>query len=612
MDDLIEFFEDFNKKFLVLIKHLIVRPKLVFESLLNKDKVYTRPFKFYSVVSSFTLFLVLLSNRFNLLSFWNDKYVLPKYWSDYFNNINEISLTLLPILGFLFFITLLSLFSLVLFRKPKKNILFHFSYAMYIVGIIILYLDLFMLPLSLVVNQVSINSNLLYIISFVFFAIPMAYIGYAYWIWFGTKILKAIKILILMAGTTYLYATIYFDGHLEEIINNQMFYSKDARDEIKSDLVFSNKIYAEKDWRFLYLEFNSFYDFKPLLATVSTSVDSINIDRIDNDTMTFVNHLVSPNTLSVNLFNYSSNPIYAITKSNETDSSSQINHLWRITEDSVNLIVSDTLLFDVYSKIVPQKENLILTGQNRKKQASIYSILEEGIEPLYSLDDSVTYIEDLIPLSKEQDDFLFLSSKLNENSLESVTIHHIQLGDSVILNKTRLFQNTFAYIPHHFDYHLSDFTYIKKNICTPKLIMSKDSSEIYVLFQIMTEKTFELQMFTLDRALNIISQSNYTTNYNLTYFDDYVLEEDNLYLVGRVYSIVAKGISTFGENSGRSFIAKFNTRDWTLDKMKIIERKDWFDDLSLYAPDIHLKIGQDSLQVYSFGSSLEKWSIEKF
>ena len=139
MDDIIELFVDFEKKFFKLIKHLIIKPKLVYDSLLNKETTYTKPFKFYSVISSFTLFLILLSNRFNFFNLWNDKQVLPKYWVEYYSNINEISLTLFPILGFLFIAILLALFSFLLFRKPKKNILFHFNYALYVMSLMILY-----------------------------------------------------------------------------------------------------------------------------------------------------------------------------------------------------------------------------------------------------------------------------------------------------------------------------------------------------------------------------------------------------------------------------------------------------------------------------------------
>ncbi len=160
--------------------------------------------------------------------------------------------------------------------------------------------------------------------------------------------------------------------------------------------------------------------------------------------------------------------------------------------------------------------------------------------------------------------------------------------------------------------HFSDWNYSKTKIYKPKLMLSADSTEIYATFQIMTEKSFELQMFTLDRDLNITKQANFTTDHNLTYFDDYFIAEDGFYVVGRIFTIVPKDILTLGENNGRYFIARFNPSNWVFDDMKIVDKKCRFDQFSLYSPDIHLMVNQDSIHVFGFETSVEKWSIAKF
>lgn len=610
MDDIIELFSDFEKKFFKLIKHLLIKPRLVFENTINKGTAYTKPFKFYSVISSVALFLILLSNRFDFLKFWDQEYTLPNYWVDYYNNVNEIGLTLLPILGFLFFIVLLALFSFLLFRKPKKGFLIHFSYSMYIVSMLILYF-IIVIPIWVFIARLNLfeygvlEEIMIYTL---FFAIPMSYIGWAYWIWAGNATLKTIKIVFMLGAIFYIYDISYIENSPEKSINNQIFYSKDARDEIISDLVPIDTTLIPDNDAFWYFSYNTSYNFNPLVASVSDTGDSLTFERIDKDGIKFINQIVQPNLGSVNLFNYAGHPAYAITQAYNIDLETRTNYLWRITEENTKRVYSDTTLFNVFSILIPHNDRLILTGQNIKNQGSLYEILENGIIPIYSLSDSLTTIDDIIPLSNESNEMLFLSSKLKDKNLESITIHYVQGADSFTTHKTRLFYNTFANIPAHF----SGYKHHETKIYKPKLMLSADSTAIYATFQIMTEKSFELQMFTLDRDLNITKQANFTTDHNLTYFDDYFLYEDDFYVVGRIFTIVAKGISVSDENNGRYFIAKFNPSNWVLEDMKIIDKRSWFGQLNLYSPDIHLEVNQDSIHVFRFEVSVEKWSIAKF
>lgn len=608
MDDIIELFTDFEKKFLKLIKHLLVNPKSVLENLINKEKAYTKPFKFYSVISTITLFFILLSNRFDLLAIWNDDPVLPQYWVDYAKNLDELKLTLLPILGFLFCIFLLGVFSFFLFRNPKTKISIHFSYAMYIDGMMILYLDV-IIPFAFVwINYISFNTFSDIMINVLVFGGPLFYLVRAYWVWDGKKIIKFVKILLLAVGTAFVYFQVYIEGDLEEMINDKLFYRKEGVGQIVSDVVPTDAPLVPRTSWTSYFRYKSYFDLNPLVTDVSYVGDSLIIKRLDDQGLVFQGIIEEPGIINLTLFNYHASGSHAIAESGKLDSPTPTHNLWKVDENESKLIASDSLLFNEFSVMVPANNRLLLTGQTKNKQGAIYQILDDDISELYSLSQSATHIDDILPVSLDGNKLFFLSNKVNDNSLESVTIHYLDLEDSTAINQTRVFHNTFASIPTYYS------NYCRTKIYNPKIVLNSDSSAVHVIFQIMTERTFSLQLFTIDRNLKVINQTNYTTDYHVTYFDDYKLVDDVLFVVGRIFSIVPKDISFFGMNDGhvgRSFIAKFDD-ELQLSQMKIIDKKGWFDDFSLYVPDIHLEVDQDSIQVLTISASVDEWRIAKF
>jgi hypothetical protein len=609
MDDILETIVDFEKKFFRLIKHLVMRPQLVFESLSNKENKYTKPFKFYSIISSLALALIFISNRFDFLQFWDDDYLLPNYWIEYYENADEIGLTLLPILGFLYFIVLLAIMSFLLIRSPKRSFLFHLSYHMYVFSAIILYLIILLPPLVLFVRETGLAEYNLseFIFYIILIGVPILFIARSLWAWTGRPVSKAIKILIVIGGSSLIYYTTYLDSALEYRVNNYFFYKKDWQPEIKSDL---SPNYIElaryhNDVRQRIQNITHFDEY-PLIASIPHFfVDSVNIGILRKDSIALLAAFEQKNQLlNLNLFNLTDHGAYAITENrfDETgEENNTTNSLWEIGNEGIKEVLNDSTILNRFSFLLSYQKYLLLTGSNKKTQGSIYQISEGQIQPIYSLEEESTSVDALFTFSNETKDLLFLSSKTTKESLESISLHKFRLSDS-LHQETKLFTNTFAKIPPQFNWG-----YYNSIIHNPQLLVGQDSSSIYVAFQIMTDKTFELQLFVLDLELNIRNQSRFTTAHNLTYFDECRLYEDKLYVLGRVFPIV-----TNNSVEGKAFIAKFSVAALEEEGFQILEITEWTDHFNLYMPDYHLDVKEDNIQILRFGYMAEKWSMPRF
>jgi hypothetical protein len=130
MNDLIDLIDEFDKKFLKLLKHVVLKPEIVLQSLLKSESQYVKPFRFFSYISSLIILIVVFLNRFDIAGFWSESFFLPSYWEQYYQSANEVSITLFPITGFFFIIIIASSLSFLLFRKLKLHFKSYVSFTL--------------------------------------------------------------------------------------------------------------------------------------------------------------------------------------------------------------------------------------------------------------------------------------------------------------------------------------------------------------------------------------------------------------------------------------------------------------------------------------------------
>lgn len=551
MHDLIDIVEEFNEKFLKLLYTLIKMPWRIIESLRESSNVYIKPFRFFSYISSTTLLIIVFLNRFDLVTFWSVKYALPSYWEAYYQSMDEVAITLFPVLGFFFIIAIFSLLTSFLFRASKFSFQQHLSFIFYQAGTLLIY---YLLAIGVIIlfedliQSVQVFEFLLYIFLFL---VPVIFIIWTQWNLGGLKLLRPVKSVSIILLTGLIFSSFYYDIELDRIANDFFLYKKDRQHPLVRETTPVSKTRLFEDTEEFYLlpvntesESNEYliglWDFNDenvQVKVVSETLEDFAI--IDEDVYDWIT-----------FYNFEEQS-YAIV---QADTNSVIyNQLWQLSTEKSKLIVGDSILFNYHSKMIKSGDKLLLSGTNKESQASLFQVLSDSLKLIVSLNESNTSFGYLVTLN---DSILFsIAGNQSNGSLNRIYINRINLETLELEKEISLFENRLVSLPPL--NHLENYpTY------NPWLSISKDSTAIFIVFQLMTEKTFELQLYKLDLELNLIKQSFLHLPAHLSYFYSYVLDEQHLYVFGRSFTLIPASFS--GTEASYPFIAKFSLVDLSL------------------------------------------------
>lgn len=76
MGELLDLLLDFERKLLLLIRDLALRPQKISQAIVAKDKSYLGAFKFYTIATSAWIIFFQLGNRY--FDFFSSDFVLPE------------------------------------------------------------------------------------------------------------------------------------------------------------------------------------------------------------------------------------------------------------------------------------------------------------------------------------------------------------------------------------------------------------------------------------------------------------------------------------------------------------------------------------------------------
>ncbi len=608
MNDLIQIVEDFNKKFIELIKHIILKPEVVIDSLSDETSTYIKPFRYFSYISSSILVIVILLNRFDIITFWSEEYFLPSYWAEYYKSLDEVSLTLFPITGFFFIIAIASFLSFLLFRNPKRPFKNHLYYTLYLSGTLVVYYFVVMGILVVIINWWPDISEIIVLCFGV--VVPGIFILRSQWFLGGIKILRLIKSALIMVLTGFIFISFYFDLELDRIANDVLFYKKAQQQPINREIASLKRtqLYTDKDNLYLY-PVNTHSDIDKFLFGIW------NFDSEKIEVHVLEDALVKDNTLSTDDINnialyHFNNESFVIIHIHLNEGS--VSEFWRISQDNNKMIAEDSVLFSPLSSMLALGDSLLLTGKNYNQQATLYWIQNDSLRLCFNLEDPETNFDYI--LSTNDSTLITLVSKTDKDNLKEISIRSLNISDAKIEKQVQLFENRVAKVPAYREWNSLNY-----KVYNPWMSKSSDGNAIYVAYQLMTETTFELQIFKLDKELNILDKNYFTMEANLSYFYAYGLDGDGLFVFGREFILVPS--NPFGKEASHPFITWFDLTDLSSEKTQYLEQliplyqnKKLFGgiEFQLYMYNAKMKILKDSIELlWMHEDGIEKIVVPK-
>ncbi len=609
MDDFIDLIVEFDKKFLKLLKHIVLKPEIVLQSLSKSESQYVKPFRFYSYISSLVILIVVLLNRFDIAGFWSESFFLPSYWERYYQSANQVSLILFPFLGLYFIIIIASFLSFLMFRKLKLYFKYQVFFTLYQSGTLLLYY-LVALTLILVLDNyldlVWVDSLFMGFIYLLFIIIPGLFVIRSQWSLGGIKWLRPVKSIIIIILTGFIFSSFYFDLELDRIINNEFFYRNAKEEPLSLEKVpIIRKVKYESQENDFLFPVNTHTDSAFYLYGIWNGEKSQIDIRLLSDSLPHINNLNEKthwNWHDISLYHFN-NRFFAITHIHLDKGS--INKLWSISKETVKLIDEDSLRISTLSSIISKNDSVLISGKNQQKHAALYYILSDTLELFMQFKKPESNIDFMILTNPNT--LFTVNSTVENKKMSSIFVNKINLNQKEVEKSIQLFENRIANVPAYHEWNSAN-----RKIYNPWIGISEDSSAIYVSYQLMTEKTFELQLFKLDSNLNLIDKNSYNPPGNLSYFHAHTIYQDTIYAFGRRLLLVPS--SPFGKQFSYSFLTKFSANDLKPIETIYLEESNAFFDVryELFMSDAKLNVDKDSIYIlWSNGDQIEELRIKK-
>ena len=559
MNDLIAIFENFNKKFIELLKHIILKPEAVVDSLSDESSTYIKPFRYFSYISSSILVIVVLLNRFDIIGFWSEEYFLPSYWEEYYQSLDEVTITLFPITGFLFIIAISSFLSYLLYSNPKRPFKYHLDYTLYLSGTILIYYLILTPILGLIINWWFEMPEII-LLCFVF-VFPGIFILWCQWFLGGIKVLRILKSIMIMVLTGFVFSSFYFDLELDRVANDAFYYKQAQQELVIKEVAPLNRaqLYNNEDNFYLFPVNTHSDNDKYNFGLWDFKSDKTIISALE-DTLVKINELPGDNINDIALYHYN-NQSFAIVHNHVNGGS--MNEFWRISQENNQMIAEDSLLFSPLSSMIALGNNLLLTGINSNQQATLYWVRNDTILPFFNLEDADTNFDYVLPVNDSTQ--ITVVSKTDKDNLKEISIRRLNINDGKVEKQIQLFENRVAKIPAY-----SEWGGLNQKVYNPWISETHDGKAIYVAYQLMTEKTFELQIFKLDKELNILAKNYFTLDANLSYYYAYGMDSDGLFAFGREFILVSSNL--LGKEACYPFITRFDITDLSNEKTQYLEQ----------------------------------------
>lgn len=227
MGEILDFFIDFERKLLALLRDMFVRPHDVIASIHAKDKKYLGAFKFYSTVFSLWFIVLRLSNSW--LQFFDEDWVLPQRLYEYSQSQIEFGFFIAPFLGLAAFFLPIGLLNFLFFRRSGYSLITHLSFATIVGGMIMIYY----LPTAFIITALT-ESNMpqeiVAVSGVLVLAMPAFYTTYLYVrVFEGRKWIHATKGILIVGVCAFVFIAYVLSTDFQDDIHKNIFFRKYAR-----------------------------------------------------------------------------------------------------------------------------------------------------------------------------------------------------------------------------------------------------------------------------------------------------------------------------------------------------------------------------------------------
>jgi hypothetical protein len=541
MGELFDLILDFERKFIHLLRDLLLFPRKIVTSILEKNRTYISAFKFFSI--SLSLWIIFGQFWFTFIEKPNPESILPDRIIKINSSYEDFEILILPVVILFEYFIPIALINSIFFRKRELSTLNHIALNIYIAGMLLLYA----LPVIGILLAVELFTSknwvldLLDPIAYLFLCIvPAIYYGMFHLRIFGSpKFLNFIKSTSSLSIVVYLSFNYLFLGQFHSIIHRKLYYMFSVKTELQPELSLDYYKYENRKNQALSvivgnntkpIESHSFIQMK--LSNPSTKLYFNNLNR--KDTLTIL--LDSTDFAMLKTPRYSINEIDTnefiiiknrLNKGNEIDFINLKSKLKHISLNDPTIAAHSKafkFLGDIYitgfdinsSKACIQKYN-----QNNGKTTRIEL---DKVVPGFLINDLIT---------TSIDSTIWVIGHIpTKNKVKEIHILGFQTTDSL--------------------FKLKKDIQLLKNDFSPQLMRSNDIKILAVndtialaSFQIKNDSTFTTSISCLNILTGeMIWSKPQVLNSDFSISDQILFDQESIYMVGRAASLFRNSIFT--------------------------------------------------------------------
>ena len=546
MGDILDLILDFERKLLHLIRDIVIRPQVVAESIVAKDKAYLGSFKFYSIVTSLWIITFQLANPY--LDFFPTEFTVPQRLASYFQAQQDFVFLVAPFAGLIEFFIPFGIVNYFLFYNKKFSWFNHITLNIYLGAMLMLY----QLPVFLFLYILNTDGTFVFILLFL---VPAFYYGYVHVKIFGRKkLLSFLKPCLALVVIIYASVSIFIEQPFHETIHRKLFYTKFNLFDIKETISPQAFNYIHEDSIVFESEEANQFVAETVYGDVSNKhsfiICNYNRSPLRNYSYRFLEY-DSARLSYTSLSKDRPEPSFFSIAQDEKSGEKIIleGALWKVFSDTTSLIVVDSLgkvrdriIFTDYvsilSKVVKVNDSTLITGVSYGRRQPVIGFLsssKHSIEGVYEWEGKKNFIIDDICTLKDGTLNLIMSHSEKGRLIEMVWISGRYAGGKFVKrSELNLYKNEFNPTKNF------EAKYLHKG----SIALLNDSTSI-ASFQVMTDSSFAVNLTRIDMRSNIALWSSIVIiPADFSFNDHVVVDEANIYLLGRVASVFTSDLSS--------------------------------------------------------------------
>ena len=539
MGELLDLFIDFERKLVLLLKHLWTNPRGMVQSVVARERKYLSPFKFYSLIFSLWIIIIQVWHWWDG-SFYDTDPDLPARLASFEAAYLDVMFLVWPFLFFIYWVITLGLVNFLMLRRPRYSLVSHLSFATYIGGMALLS----MIPsiaLAFIAVTILGDSELVLLISL--FAIPFAFILQFTWKIYVNKWWACVKVVAAVLVISTLTAYLTSESDLHSLFLKKIAYPQYARYKIENNGPAFAQYTPSGHERFTGIAnfLNSSLSHSRVAYRVNDNEDSVQyylLKQSRTDSLAIEFHRSGTSVEGEELLtNYwhgeeLNDTLSIITYS--CDCKEEDRYLWKINPKTGKISTRISIPYIVpSSQFYFLNDAILFTGQNFNTKIPVIGQLDinNTFHLLDTLDDKAGFQIDTWLVNEIHDSVRMQmtfyrndNNKLKELSWVSASFkgHQAHRHENVVLLKNDFSPSLNA---HH--------TYDDRFTLHNTKLLELDNNHSALIYQVMTDSTFAIKIHKIDTDGQEVWQKTEVIPADFAVYHHAFLHNQKLILLGK-------------------------------------------------------------------------------